>query len=214
MVVSNRNPSWGTNRIAVERECFATSDSSTPPMVMVPLVGSASRDSSLARVVLPEPVSPTIATLTPAGSVRSTSRSTGWPGSYSKPTPRTCTSSAPPGSSTPGVGSTTSMGSSSRFRILCQPASAVWVWSSTSPISATGCTIIFARNTTAISVAAESPQLGPHHTPTPTTAARVRPLKMSETGNMMAKKNRARSWLRYWRSIAPLRRRRAAGTFA
>ena len=95
-----------------------------------------------------------------------------------------------------------------------QPASAVWVWSSTSPISATGCTIRLARKTTAISVAADRPHSGPHHTPTPTTAARVSPLNTSDTGNMMAKKNRARSCARYWWSIAPMSRRASAGTSA
>ena len=38
---------------------------STPPTTIRPPVGSARRHSNLAKVVLPEPVSPTIATLVP-----------------------------------------------------------------------------------------------------------------------------------------------------
>jgi len=57
----------------------ATRRRSSPPISMRPPVGSASRQSSDANVVLPDPVSPTIATLVPAGIETLTSRMTGGP---------------------------------------------------------------------------------------------------------------------------------------
>ena len=68
IVSSNRKPSWGTMRMcrgAGHRR--PTVVRSTPPMRISPSVGSARRHSSLANVVLPEPVSPTTATFVPAG---------------------------------------------------------------------------------------------------------------------------------------------------
>jgi hypothetical protein len=93
--------------------------------VTVPLVGSASRAISFTNVDLPEPVSPTTATDSPRESsgrrrtthrrrslaqARRTGRSPG-----RRPAPR------------PGFGSITSIGSSSRSRILRHPAIAVCV---------------------------------------------------------------------------------------
>ena len=52
---------------------------STPSSSTRPSEGSISRVSSLAKVDLPEPVSPTIATRVPAAMSRVTSRSTGGP---------------------------------------------------------------------------------------------------------------------------------------
>ena len=55
------------------------SRTSMPSSSTAPAEGSISRVSSLAKVDLPEPVSPTIATRRPASIARSTSRSTGGP---------------------------------------------------------------------------------------------------------------------------------------
>ncbi len=78
-LASKTKPSWGTIRMRSVRERGSTSGRGTPPTVTEPSVGSARRDSSLAKVVLPEPVSPTMATLAPAGMSTSTSLSTGPP---------------------------------------------------------------------------------------------------------------------------------------
>ena len=71
IVVSNKKPSWATNRTARARESCETSRRSIPSSRIRPSVGSASRARSLANEVLPEPVSPTMAALTPADSCRS-----------------------------------------------------------------------------------------------------------------------------------------------
>ena len=62
------------------RSCWRSrSRTSMPPMKTDPRGGSTARDSSDARVDLPEPVRPTRAQVWPAGTVRSTSRSANEP---------------------------------------------------------------------------------------------------------------------------------------
>ena len=86
IVVSNRNGSWGTITIVLRSEAKLTSRRSTPLSSTRPSSGSASRVSSLASVVFPDPVAPTTATAV-LGSIRNdTCRSAGctsvtsWPG--------------------------------------------------------------------------------------------------------------------------------------
>jgi hypothetical protein len=81
-VASNRKPSWGTITTRARSDAKATSSSGTQPDASEPsstrpAVGSISRVTSFANVVLPEPVSPTIATRRRGTSVRSTSWSAG-----------------------------------------------------------------------------------------------------------------------------------------
>ena len=76
-VASNRNPSCGTITTRERSEAKATSSSGTQPAASDPSstrpsTGSISRVTSLANVVLPEPVSPTIATRCRGAMVRST----------------------------------------------------------------------------------------------------------------------------------------------
>ena len=61
-VASKRKPSCGTSTTRSRSEANGTSRRSTPSSRTAPSVGSISRVSSLASVVLPEPVSPTTAT--------------------------------------------------------------------------------------------------------------------------------------------------------
>ena len=77
-LVSNRKPSWGTMTRAERSEARLTWRRSVPATRMSP-VGSASRMSSLARVVLPDPVVPTRATRVPAGSTDTSVRTGGPP---------------------------------------------------------------------------------------------------------------------------------------
>ena len=66
-VASNRNPSCGTITTRARSDANRTSVSGTPASSTSPAVGSISRVSSLAKVVLPLPVSPTTATRVRAG---------------------------------------------------------------------------------------------------------------------------------------------------
>ncbi len=77
MEVSNRKPSWGTRRTVRWRAAAETWSSGTPPTRIRPWPGSANRHRSLAKVVFPDPVSPTTATVRPAGIVTDTCCSTG-----------------------------------------------------------------------------------------------------------------------------------------
>ena len=61
-MASNRNPSCGTITTRERSDSNRTSRNGTPPSSTSPRVGSISRVSSLAKVVLPLPVSPTTAT--------------------------------------------------------------------------------------------------------------------------------------------------------
>jgi hypothetical protein len=67
MVPSNRNPSCGTITTRPRSESKGIRSTSTPPIRTVPEVGSIIRVSSFASVVLPLPVSPTIATCVRGG---------------------------------------------------------------------------------------------------------------------------------------------------
>ena len=61
-VASKRKPSCGTRTTRRRSDSKRTVGSGTPDSATTPWVGSISRVSSLAKVVLPEPVSPTTAT--------------------------------------------------------------------------------------------------------------------------------------------------------
>lgn len=78
-VESNRNPSCGTMTIRSRSEEKLTVRRSVPSTRIRPEVGSMSRVSSLAKVVLPEPVSPTTAIRVRGGISTDTSWSTGGP---------------------------------------------------------------------------------------------------------------------------------------
>lgn len=78
-VPSNRKPSCGTMTIRSRSEEKRTVRRSAPSTVTRPETGSISRVSSLAKVVLPEPVSPTTAIRERGGMSTDTSRSTGAP---------------------------------------------------------------------------------------------------------------------------------------
>ena len=85
------NSVGSSNAVAtiVRRLASSRSRTSTPSMVTRPAVTSYSRGTSAVSVVLPEPVAPTTATVSPGATSRFTSRSTGspgWSGKW-KPTP-------------------------------------------------------------------------------------------------------------------------------
>ena len=65
---------WVTTPTAARSCCRSRSSTSMPPSSTVPRGGSTARESSEARVDLPEPVRPTSAQVCPAGTRRSTSR--------------------------------------------------------------------------------------------------------------------------------------------
>ena len=66
---------WVTTPTAARSCCRSRSSTSTPPTRTVPGAGSTARETSEASVDLPEPVRPTSASVDPAGTARSTSRS-------------------------------------------------------------------------------------------------------------------------------------------
>ena len=74
---ANRNASCRTSATRRWRSAGSTSSSGTPPTRMRPWSGSARRTSSSHSVLLPLPVAPTSATISPGASVKLTSRSTG-----------------------------------------------------------------------------------------------------------------------------------------
>ena len=211
-VASKRNPSWGTSRMARDRDAGDTSRRSTPP----------THDASLRRIGEPAQQ------LREASSCPSRSRrrsprwrrpgsrgrrrdSTGSPSSYSN-----CDVLHPhlerrraPGRPR-ARGSTTSIGVSSRSRILRQPASAVCVWSSTSPISPIGVSSRLARNRKATTVASRQPPArSPPHAHADDRTDRDRRRRCRTSANS-SEKNSAARMLRPV-LVAGSRRRRARG---
>src|SRR5439155_5616550 len=80
---------WGTSPIRDHRMVGSRSRTSTPSMSTAPEVTSKRRATKLIRLVLPEPVLPMMAVVSPASDVNEMSSSTGCsaPG-YRNPTPR------------------------------------------------------------------------------------------------------------------------------
>ena len=77
-VLEKRNGSCSTTPTPRRSVCWSMSLTSTPPMVMRPASGSYRRASSSATVLLPLPVSPRMPSVLPPGTVKETSRSTGF----------------------------------------------------------------------------------------------------------------------------------------
>src|SRR5271163_5226546 len=75
-VAENRKGSSLTTATAWRSDRRSTPRTSAPSITTEPELGSYSREISDTRLVLPEPVAPTSATVRPAGTSRSTSRST------------------------------------------------------------------------------------------------------------------------------------------
>ena len=135
-VVSKRKPSWGTMPDGARRRPrrdVAQVDATDPH---APAVGSARRHSSLAKVVLPEPVSPTTATWAPAGMSTSTSCehrravAVGEAHAVDLDRQRAGGQRARPARARPRRAAVSRTSSTLR-----QPAMAIWVWSRTSPSS-------------------------------------------------------------------------------
>ena len=79
--IGSRNGSWSTTATC-ERSLFSCrSRTSWPSMVTCPLQASWKRGTRLASVLLPAPVAPMIATVSPGRTSRLTSCSTGRPDS-------------------------------------------------------------------------------------------------------------------------------------
>ena len=79
-VSSNSTVSWVTRPIWPRRSRSRMSPSGMPSSRIVPPVGSAKRGTRLASVLLPQPLGPTMAIVSPKGMRRLMSSSTGWPG--------------------------------------------------------------------------------------------------------------------------------------
>ena len=212
IVVSKRKPSCGTIRIAARRDSGSTDRRSRPPTVTTPSTGSARRANKRAKVVFPLPVSPTMATFVSAGISTSTSYNTCSPVRYRNPAPATVIARGPLGSWAPASGSSTAIGTSSTRRIFHHPASAVWVWSSTSPNSAIGFKSRLTRNRNATSSPTPTSTTSEYQTPTPTTAASESEEKKSTTGRSPANQTTDRICDRYWLSMASSRRARTGSS--
>ena len=157
---------------------LATSRSGTPPRRISPIVGSAKRAMSRPSVVLPEPVAPTSATCWPAGMCAVTWRSTASSTAAARPAGRVRERDVADvdveragrqrrGARAAGGGPT---GRSSTPSTRRSPATAVWVWSSTSVNSAIGSRNRYVRKMKPIIAPAVSPLAGPRTTPTTITA--------------------------------------------
>ena len=79
MLAENRKGSSLTTATAPRTERTGTSRTSAPSSSTSPETGSYRREIRATRLVLPEPVGPTSATVRPAGTSRSMSRSTARP---------------------------------------------------------------------------------------------------------------------------------------
>ncbi len=74
---SNRNVSWATYASSAGSAPRASWRRSRPSMLMPPVAGSQRRASSMATVDFPAPVGPTIATVLPGATEKSTPTKTG-----------------------------------------------------------------------------------------------------------------------------------------
>ena len=108
------------------------------------------------------------------------------------------------------AGSGTSTAMSSTPRIFHRAASAVWVWSNTSPSSEIGLISSRTRNTKATSPPGPRPRSSARHTPATITAASASADTSSTVGSITVNHLWAPSWARYWRSTAASRRPRTA----
>ena len=116
IVALNRNGVWSISTTARRKSASARSRASTPPISTCPASGSRNRTTRSASVDLPAPLTPRIAAIAPAGTVKSTPASTA-SRSCRKCTPAKLIASGPAPSGCGDAGSATSGGVSNSSKM-------------------------------------------------------------------------------------------------
>ena len=161
-VVSNRNGSCGTITTRLASEASAIEARGRPPSRIWPDRGSIRRVSSLANVLLPEPVSPTTATCSPGSMLTVMSRSTVGPAPYAAATPTSSMPTGPAANQSASAPSTTADGVTTSSRVRRQPARAFCASPNDCTRNCSGRTKKVTRNSIATSRPAVSSGAGPH----------------------------------------------------